>query len=83
MKAFFTLVFVTGLAAATSCWAAQPLSAKELQQDVARHKAMAAAHEAAAKCLESGKAHDICHKEMQATCKGLAVGKYCGMKHAH
>lgn len=44
---------------------------------------MAAAHEAAAKCLESGKGHDPCQKELQAACKGLAIGKYCGMKHAH
>ena len=44
---------------------------------------MAAAHEAAAKCLESGKGHAQCQKDLQAACKGLAIGKYCGMKHAH
>ena len=22
-------------------------------------------------------------KELQAACKGLAIGKYCGMKHEH
>ena len=33
-------------------------STKETQEDIARHRAMAAAHEAAAKCLESGKKHD-------------------------
>ena len=56
---------------------------KEMKEDVARHRAMAAAHEGAAKCLESGKKADVCEKELQAACKGLAVGKYCGMKHAH
>jgi hypothetical protein len=56
---------------------------KEAKEDAQRHRAMAAAHEAAAKCLESGKKEDICVKELQASCKGLAVGKYCGMKHAH
>ena len=55
----------------------------ETKEDVQRHRAMAAAHEAAAKCLESGKKEDICIKDLQASCKGLAVGKYCGMKHAH
>ena len=55
----------------------------ETQEDIQRHRAMAAAHEAAAKCLESGKKEDICVKDLQASCKGLAVGKYCGMKHAH
>ncbi len=43
---------------------------------------MAAAHENAAKCLESGKKDEVCEKELQAACKRqLAVGKYCGMKH--
>jgi hypothetical protein len=58
-------------------------SDKEVKDDVARHRAMAAAHEAAAKCLESGKKADACYKELQASCKGLAIGKYCGMKHEH
>ena len=58
-------------------------SDKEVKEDVARHRAMAAAHEAAAKCLESGKKADACIKELQASCKGLAIGKYCGMKHEH
>ena len=56
---------------------------KEAKEDIKRHRAMAAAHEAAAKCLESGKAHDQCQKELLAACKGLAIGKYCGMKHEH
>jgi hypothetical protein len=58
-------------------------SAQEVKEDVARHRAMAAAPEAAAKCLESGKKADACYKELQAACKGLAIGKYCGMKHEH
>ena len=58
-------------------------SDKETKEDVQRHRAMAAAHEAAAKCLESGQKPDVCTKQLQAACKGLAVGKYCGMKHAH
>lgn len=62
---------------------AQSHSDKELKQDVQRHRAMAAAHEAAAKCLESGKNADQCQKDLQAACKGLAIGKYCGMKHEH
>lgn len=56
---------------------------KETKADVERHRAMAAAHEAAAKCLESGKSHETCEKELQAACKGLAIGKYCGMRHVH
>ena len=58
-------------------------SDKEIKEDIQRHRAMAVAHEAAAKCLESGKKPDVCLAQLQAACKGLAVGKYCGMKHAH
>jgi uncharacterized protein YgiB involved in biofilm formation len=56
---------------------------KETKEDIARHRAIAAAHEGAAKCLESGKKDDVCIKELQAACKGLAIGKFCGMKHEH
>jgi hypothetical protein len=76
------LLIVAVLLAAISASAA-PHSDKESKEDIARHRAMAAAHEGAAKCLESGKKADVCEKELQAACKGLAVGKYCGMKHAH
>jgi hypothetical protein len=43
---------------------------------------MAAAHEAAAKCQESGKEESVCNAELAKACKGIAYGKYCGMKHA-
>ena len=33
--------------------------------------------------LASGRGQDVCMKELQAACKNLAIGKYCGMKHAH
>lgn len=56
---------------------------EEIKQDINRHRAMSAAHEAAAKCLESGKNPDQCQKDLQAACKGLAIGKYCGMRHEH
>ena len=58
-------------------------SDQDTKADIFRHRAMAAAHEAAAKCLESGKKEEVCQKELQAACKGLAIGKYCGMKHEH
>lgn len=56
---------------------------KELKVDIERHQAMAAAHQAAAQCLASGKGHSVCQKQLQQACKGLAIGKYCGMRHAH
>ena len=58
-------------------------SDKEVKEDVARHRAIAAAHEGAAKCMEAGKGEKVCLAELQSACKGLAIGKYCGMKHSH
>lgn len=79
MKKYLLIVAVLAAFSAT----AAPHSDKETKEDIARHRAMSAAHEGAAKCLESGKKADVCEKELQAACKGLALGKYCGMKHAH
>ena len=56
---------------------------KETKADIERHRAMAAAHEDAAKCLESGKKDEVCEMQLQVACKGLGIGKYCGMKHVH
>lgn len=81
MKKLWTLAAALALAAGLAH--AQSHGDKEAKQDAQRHRAMAAAHEAAAKCLESGKKHDACQKELQSACKGLAIGKYCGMKHEH
>jgi hypothetical protein len=58
-------------------------SEKERKEDVKRHRAMAAAHEAAAKCLEAGKAEADCLEKLRQDCKGLGIGKYCGMRHQH
>ncbi len=77
------LALVSIACSATVCIAAESHGDKETKDDIAKHRAMAAAHEAAAKCLESGKKEDVCYKELLAACKGLAIGKFCGMKHAH
>lgn len=67
---------------AVAATAQAPLS-DHVREDIQRHRAMAAAHEAAAKCLESGKDEKVCLAELQRNCKGLAIGKYCGMRHEH
>ena len=61
---------------------ARPIDAHR-QQDIARHRALAAAHEASARCLESGETESTCHDRLRRACEGLAIGRYCGMKHAH
>jgi hypothetical protein len=72
-----------GVSAQTAPTPAAPKLTPHVKEDITRHRAMAAAHEAAAKCLESGKAEEACLKDLQAACKGLAIGKYCGMRHEH
>jgi hypothetical protein len=54
-----------------------------VKQDIAAHRTIAAAHEAAAKCLESGKSEKACQEQLAKDCKNLAIGKYCGMRHRH
>ncbi len=57
--------------------------AAEAKKDIADHRAMAEAHLNAAKCFEAGKSEKECHGQLAKDCKGLAIGKYCGMKHSH
>lgn len=80
MKSTLTL-FALALAMATPALAQH--SAEETKADIQRHRAMAAAHESAARCLEAGKGEKACYAELAVACKGLAIGKYCGMRHAH
>ena len=77
--------FLLGVLAALALTvvAAHAESDKERQEDVARHRAIAAAHEAAVKCIEAKKPEEVCLKELQAACKGIAIGKFCGMRHQH
>ena len=80
MRTFLALLLLLPLALA-----AQPEKHgdKERKDDARRHRIMAAAHEAAAKCLESRQNPEQCQRALQGACKGIAIGKYCGMKHEH
>ena len=71
------------LSVSGAAFAVEAHSDKERKEDVTRHRAMAKAHTDAAMCLESGKKEEECDKALQAACKGLAIGKDCGMKHVH
>ena len=62
---------------------AQSHGDKEAREDAKRHRILAQVHEAAAKCLESGKPAKECHAQLLKDCKGAGIGKYCGMKHQH
>ena len=77
-----TLVVLVGIGLAPGLYA-QTHGSKEEKQDARRHRIMAAAHEAAAKCLEAGKGEKVCLEQLLKDCKGVGIGKYCGMKHQH
>ena len=85
MKTWFLILLASVLLASMPVpgAAAEPVLTKEAKEDIAKHRAIAAAHEAAAKCLEAGKKDEVCEVELQIACKGLAIGKFCGMKHTH
>ena len=77
-----TLLLLAGMTFAAPLFA-QAHGDKERKEDIKRHRAMAAAHEAVAKCLESGKAEKDCLEKLRQDCKGLGIGKYCGLRHQH
>jgi hypothetical protein len=54
-----------------------------VKKDIAAHRQLAAVHENAAKCLEAGKSEKECHEQLQKDCKGVGIGKYCGLRHKH
>lgn len=60
-----------------------PPSTDAIKRDIADHRALAQVHENAAKCLEAGKSEKECHDQLARECKGVGIGKYCGMRHRH
>lgn len=56
---------------------------KAIAADIAAHRALAQVHENAAKCLESGKSEKECHDQVAKECKGVGIGKSCGLRHRH
>lgn len=75
-------LFVLGMVFTAPVFA-QAHGDKERKEDAKRHRALAAVHEAAAKCLEAGRSEKDCLEQLRKDCMGLGIGKYCGMKHGH
>lgn len=71
------------LLAAISLSAQAKEDPSHLKALIDQHKAIAAAHDTAAQCLAAGKKEEDCHAELLKACKGIAIGKLCGMKHKH
>ena len=51
--------------------------------DIMDHRTMAEAHRKAAECLESKKPDKECRDQLAKDCKGVGIGKQCGMKDRH
>lgn len=70
------------LALASLVFAADaPKMNQETRDDIAKHEKIAAAHTEAAKCLRASKPDEVCEGALLQACKGVAIGKFCGMKH--
>jgi hypothetical protein len=63
--------------------AAQGHSKKQLDEDIMDHRTMAEAHRKAAACLEAGKPEKECRAQLAKDCKGVGIGRSCGMKDRH
>jgi hypothetical protein len=61
----------------------KPPNPEAIKRDIADHRALAQVHENAARCLEAGKSEKECHDQLAKECKGVGIGKYCGMRHRH
>ena len=86
MKILMVVVVLAGLCVPSATIAAEKAQKDDpahVKQDILDHRAMAEAHLNAAKCLESGKPEKECLAQLGKDCKGLGIGKYCGMKHRH
>ena len=79
----FICSIALAMALSGAAFAQSKHGSREEQEDAKRHRTMAVAHEAAAKCLEEGKGEKACLEQLRKDCKGVGIGKYCGMKHQH
>jgi hypothetical protein len=77
-------LFLLAMGLGICCGAlAQAHGDKERAEDIKRHRAMAKAHESHARCLESKETEKVCLDKLAKDCKGLGIGKYCGLRHQH
>jgi hypothetical protein len=83
MRFGYTVAAAALIALSGAAFAQSKHGAKEDQEDAKRHRIMAEAHEAAAKCYEAGKGEKACLEQLRKDCKSVGIGKYCGMKHQH
>lgn len=80
MKYSFLTMVIVALSVSVHA-ASTPVLSQETLDDIAKHETIAAAHAEAAKCLRSGKPDAVCEGALLQACKGVAIGRFCGMKH--
>ena len=81
MKKYILVIAALALSAQVFAAVAAPELNQETRDDIAKHETIAAAHTEAAKCLRAGKPDAVCEGALLQACKGVAIGKFCGMKH--
>ena len=55
----------------------------DVAEDIMDHRTMAEAHRKAGECLEAGKPEKECRAQLGKDCKGVGIGKVCGMRDRH
>lgn len=77
------LALALALVAAAPAYAQADKKKSHVAEDVMDHRTMAEAHRKAADCLEAGKPEKECRAQLAKDCKGVAIGRHCGMKDRH
>jgi hypothetical protein len=75
-----SIIRTAGLALALLLPLSSAASDEHRQQDIAKHRQIAEAHAAAARCAQSGGKPADCQAQLQKACKGIAVGPNCGLR---
>ncbi len=55
-------------------------SPKQIVEDALRHRSLSEAQAIAAKCSPEKKGLEACVAEAKPLCRGLAIGKHCGLR---
>ena len=78
MRLVCSIMAAAAMTLSGSAFAQAKHGSKEEQEDAKRHRALAAAHEAAAKCLEAGKGEKACWSSCARTARASASASTAG-----
>lgn len=76
-------VWLLGMGVSAPMFAQTDPKSKAIQEDIMDHRTMAEAHRKAAECLEAGRPEKECHAQLAKDCRGVGIGRTCGMRHRH